>query len=64
MIMRVELVFIFWRSPPNYNNLLWPLGSMSSITKFSSQISEKLRSRRQDVATLSSTHATLQVTDV
>jgi len=35
-------------------------GSMSSITQFSSQISDKLRSRRQDVATFSATHATLQ----
>jgi hypothetical protein len=33
---------------------------MSSITKFSSQISDKLRTRRQDVAQLSSTHTTLQ----
>jgi len=34
--------------------------SMSSITTFSSQISDKLRTRRQDVARLSSTHSTLQ----
>jgi len=34
--------------------------SMSSITQFSNQISEKLRSRRQEVATLSATHSTLQ----
>jgi len=34
--------------------------SMSSITTFSSQISDKLRSRRQDVARLSSAHSTLQ----
>jgi len=34
--------------------------SMSSITTFSSQISEKLRTRRQDVARLSSAHSTLQ----
>jgi len=34
--------------------------SMSSITKFSNQISEKLRSRRQEVATLSATHSILQ----
>ena len=33
---------------------------MSSITKFSSQISDKLRTRRQDVAQLSATHTTLQ----
>ncbi|XP_023319685.1 vacuolar protein sorting-associated protein 51 homolog [Eurytemora carolleeae] len=35
-------------------------GSMSSITNFSSQISDKLRTRRQDVAQLSATHTTLQ----
>jgi len=35
-------------------------GSMSSITTFSSEISDTLRSRRQDVASLSATHATLQ----
>jgi len=34
--------------------------SMSSITTFSSQISDKLRTRRQDVARLSSAHSTLQ----
>eukprot|EP00088_Acartia_fossae_P012119 TRINITY_DN16216_c0_g1_i3.p1 TRINITY_DN16216_c0_g1~~TRINITY_DN16216_c0_g1_i3.p1 ORF type:complete len:783 (+),score=196.71 TRINITY_DN16216_c0_g1_i3:323-2350(+) len=34
--------------------------SMSSITRFSNQISEKLRSRRQEVASLSATHSTLQ----
>ncbi len=35
-------------------------GSMRSITNFSSQISDKLRTRRQDVAQLSATHTTLQ----
>merc|ERR1719470_735817 len=34
--------------------------SMSSITTFSSQISDKLRTRRQDVSRLSSAHSTLQ----
>ncbi len=34
---------------------------MGNITSFSSQISDKLRSRRQDVARLSSTHSTLKV---
>merc|ERR1719470_275618 len=34
--------------------------SMSSITTFSSQISDKLRTRRKDVARLSSAHSTLQ----
>ena len=34
--------------------------SMSSITKFSSEISDKLRGGRQEVARLSSAHATLQ----
>lgn len=34
--------------------------SMSSITTFSSQVSDKLRTRRQEVAQLSSAHSTLQ----